>query len=220
MCLVVFVYGSANSWYGIARKNQLKIWFFNVTVRLSKCSGNIAATLYFFTLRAKLTEWRIRIHNIIENHFLVLKTEILWCGSGIEKIRIRDQASCSRIRIKVLNLLRFHKDGIRFRIRIRIKVISRIRIRLASQLCGFATMLSSCTGTLIKCVWTFSLFLQVWWNQRLPSLLRPPAVSGLIRKGHQTTGSRCASSTTLSSVRQRRRQKPVEGWKFSLHSIS
>jgi hypothetical protein len=24
----------------------------------------------------------------------------------------------------------------------------------------------------------------------------------------------------LSSVRQRRRQKPVEGWKFSLHSIS
>ncbi len=24
-CLVVFVYGSENSWYGIARKNQLKI---------------------------------------------------------------------------------------------------------------------------------------------------------------------------------------------------
>ncbi len=45
MCLFVFIYASADSWDGWGKRSLEKKLFFNVTVKLWKFSGNIAATL-------------------------------------------------------------------------------------------------------------------------------------------------------------------------------
>jgi hypothetical protein len=46
MWLFVFIYVSADSWAGFARKNEQKRLFFIAIMKHWKCSGNIAATLY------------------------------------------------------------------------------------------------------------------------------------------------------------------------------